>query len=535
MSATLPASATRAARAAGAVHPGYRTLWRWHFYAGLFVMPFLIVLAITGTIYCFQPQIEPLLYPHRLVVAPAATPRLPADALLARARDALPPGARLLRAHIEANPARSAEFVFALDGGIKESVYVNPYSGAVLGTLDVERRFMQVDRMLHRKLLLGKTGELLMELAACWTLVMIFTGVALWWPRQAGTRGSAGGVAKGASGLAAIRAALWPRFGATGRPFWKSLHSTIGIWLAVGALLFVVSGLPWTGSWGQQFKAVATSANLGAPRGAWGGGLPLHSTLPGGQTAVQNTAHVASGNHTDHADHADHAEHAEHAGHDMASMPGMVMDDLPLPNVPWAVGAVPVPQSPGARTPSGSRWTLDQVIAQMRTLGVQSGYDVALPATATGVYVVSYFPADPKEERTIYIDQYSGKVLKDIRYGDYGAVSQAIAYGTSLHMGRYFGLANQLICAAISLGLAALAVTGFVMWWLRRPARSANSSRTAGGLGAPSRERAAPPMRAWKAGLAVLGVIFPLMGATIVAVWVLDRLAFGRTSNPSSS
>ncbi|HKT99815.1 MAG TPA: PepSY-associated TM helix domain-containing protein, partial [Paraburkholderia sp.] len=114
MSATLPASGSRATRAAGAVHPGYRTLWRWHFYAGLFVMPFLIVLAITGTIYCFQPQIEPLLYPHRLVVAPAATPRLPADALLARARAALPPGARPVRAHIEANPARSAEFVFAL-------------------------------------------------------------------------------------------------------------------------------------------------------------------------------------------------------------------------------------------------------------------------------------------------------------------------------------------------------------------------------------------------------------------------------------
>ncbi|MFD1558287.1 PepSY-associated TM helix domain-containing protein [Paraburkholderia silviterrae] len=517
MSATLPASGTpgtRAAPAAGAVQPGYRTLWRWHFYAGLFVMPFLIVLAITGTIYCFQPQIEPLLYPHRLVVAPAATPRLSADALLARARAALPPGARPVRAHIEADPARSAEFVFALDGGAKESVYLNPYNGEVLGTLDVERRFMQVDRMLHRKLLLGKPGELLMELAACWTLVMIVTGVALWWPRQPGERGLAWG--------STLRAALWPRLGAKGRPFWKSLHGAIGIWLAVGALAFVVSGLPWTGSWGTQFKALATRASLGAPRGAWGGGLALQSTPPGAQGTP---ASAAAG----HAEHANHAAADEHAGHDMASMPGMVMDDLPLPNVPWAVGAVPVPQSPGGRAQPASHWTLDQVVAQMRALGVQSGYDVALPATATGVYVASYFPADPKEERTVYIDQYSGKMLKDIRYADYGAVSQAISYGTSLHMGRYFGLANQLICAAISLGLAALAVTGFAMWWLRRPARASR------GLGAPSRERAAPPMRAWKAGIVILGVIFPLMGATIVAVWVLDRLAFGRSNDLSSS
>ncbi|RAR67810.1 putative iron-regulated membrane protein [Paraburkholderia unamae] len=502
---TSAAPATRSAPAANAAQPGYRTLWRWHFYAGLFVMPLLIVLAVTGTIYCFQPQIEPLLYPHRLVVAPAATPRLPTDALLARAQAALPEGARALRAHVEANPARSAEFVFALPGGSKESVYVNPYDGEVLGTLDVDRRFMQVDRMLHRKLLLGKPGELLMELAACWTLVMIGTGIALWWPRAG----------------ASWRAALLPRLGARGRPFWKSVHASVGIWLAVGALAFVVSGLPWTGSWGKQFKALATRANLGAPAGAWGGGLALKSALPGAPAAAAPAPSAAT---TD-----------AHAGHDMSSMPGMVMDDLPLPNVPWAVGAVGVPRSPDtAHAPGGGtvphRWTLDQVVAQMRDLGIDAGYDIVLPGKPDGVYTVSYFPADPKAERTLYIDQYNGSVLKDIRYADYGAVSQAISYGTSLHMGRYFGLANQLICAAISLGLAALAVTGFVMWWLRRPARTAT-----GALGAPARERAAPPLRAWKTGLVLLGIVFPLMGATLVAVWLLDRLAFGRATRLTAS
>ncbi|MEX3919212.1 PepSY-associated TM helix domain-containing protein [Paraburkholderia sp. BR10872] len=488
---------------AHAAQSGYRTLWRWHFYAGLFVMPLLLVLAITGTIYCFQPQIEPLLYPHRLVVAPAATPRLPVDTLLARARAALPPDARALRAHVESNPARSAEFVFALPGGTKESVYVNPYDGAVLGTLDVDRRFMQVDRMLHRKLLLGKPGELLMELAACWTLVMIATGIALWWPRAG----------------ASWRAALLPRFAARGRPFWKSVHASVGIWLAVGALAFVLSGLPWTGSWGKQFKALATRASLGAPRGAWGGGLALKSALPGAPAAAASGAAA-----NPPASHADRQEHSgEHAGHDMASMPGMVMDDMPLPLVPWAVGAAPVPHSPDASGAS-RHWTLAQVVAQMRDLGLRDGYDIVLPATPDGVYTVSYFPPDPKAERTVYIDQYSGAVLKDIRYDDYGAVSKAITYGTSLHMGRYFGLANQLICAAISLGLGALAVTGFVMWWLRRPARAKGASM----LAAPSRERAAPPLRAWKTGLVLLGIVFPLMGATLVAVWLFDRAAFRR-------
>ena len=36
----------------------YRTVWRWHFYAGLFCLPFIIVLSLTGAIYLFKPQID---------------------------------------------------------------------------------------------------------------------------------------------------------------------------------------------------------------------------------------------------------------------------------------------------------------------------------------------------------------------------------------------------------------------------------------------------------------------------------------------
>ncbi|CAE6808903.1 PepSY-associated TM helix domain-containing protein [Paraburkholderia haematera] len=512
MSTTTAQRTTSATGATSATSAGYRTLWRWHFYAGLFVMPFLVVLAITGTLYCFQPQIEPLLYPHRLIVEPQATPRLTEDALLAKARAAMPGDARAVTAPIANAPDRSTEFIFRLANGEKQSVYLNPYSGEVLGTLSVERRFMQVDRMLHRKLLLGKPGELLMELAACWTLVMIGTGIALWWPREKTT----------------ARAALVPRFSLQGRALWKNLHAVMGIWLALGALVFVLSGLPWTGSWGKQFKALASAANLGAPPGSWGG-LPLRSTLPGmhageppGTADTSAETQAAHGAHTVQPSVHEHDEHSAHAAN-MDSMPGMVMDDLPLPLTPWAVGNTPVPQSADAHT--AQTLPLGRVVALVASLGVPSGYDIVLPASVTGVYTVSYFPADPKDERTLYIDQYSGAVLKDIRYGDYGAVSKAVSYGTSLHMGRYFGVANQILCAAISLGLAGMAVTGCVMWWKRRPQRS---------LGAPSRERAAPPMRGWKTGLVLLGIVFPLMGATLLAVWLADRTLFGRAARQSA-
>ncbi|CAG4886580.1 PepSY-associated TM helix domain-containing protein [Paraburkholderia saeva] len=481
-----PAAVTAASRS-------YRTLWRWHFYAGLFVMPFLVVLAVTGTLYCFQPQIEPLLYPHRLVVEPRDVPRLAEDTLLANAHRALPVGSVATTARISSRADRSAEFIFRLPDGEKQSIYLNPYDGTVLGTLSVEQRFMQIDRMVHRKLLLGKPGELLMELVACWTLIMIGTGVALWWPR-AGTT---------------LRGALVPRFTLRGRPLWKSMHAALGIWLAAGALAFVVTGLPWTGSWGKHFKSLSSSVNLGSPPGSWGG-LPLRSKLPGG--APQHAA--VPGNETNSQQIHESREPA------MDSMPGMTMDDLPLPQVPWAAGAATVPQSQDA---GSAIWTLGRVVAQMRALGLPGGYDIALPASASGVYTASYFPADPKLERTVYIDQYSGAILKHIRYGDYGAVGKAVSYGTSLHMGRYFGLANQIVCAVLSLGLATLAVTGCVMWWKRRPA---------GTLGAPARDRAVAPMRGWKLVLVLLGAVFPLMGVTLIAVWLADRMLFGGPLQP---
>ena len=445
----------------------HRLLWRWHFYAGLFVMPLLLVLAITGTLYCFQPQIEPLLYHDRMIVDARTEPRLSQQALLAKAAAAEPHGAVPTAAVVNTDPRRSAEFVFRLKPGSSESVYLDPYTGEVLGRLSVENRLMKQIRNLHRGLMLGKAGEILMELAGCWTLVMIGTGIALWWPkaRQKGGR-------------------FVPRLSSSkGRVWWRELHAVGGAWLALGALFFVLSGLPWSSTWGKQFKALATSAQLGYPQGAWGK-AHVHSAKP-----AMNMADP--------------------------SMAGMKMDDLPLPQTPWAVGATRVPHS--TADSADATIALDKVVALAAQAGVRDGYDIALPTTAEGVYTVSYFPSDPQDERTLHIDRYSGQILSDIAYPDYGRVAQWISYGTSLHMGRYFGVANQILASLISLGLAAMSVSGFVMWRKRKPGRA---------IGAPSRPVLDPPMRAWVGALTALGIVFPMMGLTMLIVWISDRLFF---------
>ncbi|WP_050981498.1 PepSY domain-containing protein [Advenella kashmirensis] len=146
-------------------------------------------------------------------------------------------------------------------------------------------------------------------------------------------------------------------------------------------------------------------------------------------------------------------------------------------------------------------------------------YSIALPANRYGVYSVSYYPGDPTGEKVMNVDQYSGRVINGVSYEQYGVIARVISFAVSLHMGTYFGWANQLLCAVIALGLCAMAVTGFVMWWKRRPA---------GVLGAPRIPDALPSMRGWMIGLVTFGLIFPVAGVSMLVVWLLDRWYLAR-------
>ncbi|MBS0251443.1 MAG: PepSY domain-containing protein, partial [Proteobacteria bacterium] len=61
----------------------YNAVWRWHFYAGLFCVPFVIWLSCTGALYLWRPQIEALLdrpYENLSVSAAAASPESQVEA-----------------------------------------------------------------------------------------------------------------------------------------------------------------------------------------------------------------------------------------------------------------------------------------------------------------------------------------------------------------------------------------------------------------------------------------------------------------------
>ncbi len=268
----------------------YRAIWRWHFYAGLFCVPFIVILAITGSIYLFKPQVEAWLdrsFDHLTLTGRPASAQAQVDAALAAV-----PGSRL-RAYEVRREADNAARVIVGRKGENIRVYLHPETLQVLKIIDEEDRLMAIDKTIHGELLMGDKGSVLVELAACWAIVMVVTGLYLWWPRQA-------------QGLGGV---LYPRLGLGSKILWRDLHAVTGVWVSSLALFLLVTGLPWAKVWGDSFKEVRRVTGTAALHQDW-------STSRAG-------------------------EHAEHLAGDAAT--AMPMDHLPQdarPSLDRMVGVV---------------------------------------------------------------------------------------------------------------------------------------------------------------------------------------------------
>lgn len=215
----------------------YRLLWRWHFYAGLFCIPFIIILAISGSIYLFTPQIENFREADYVSV-PASTDSLrssPSEQMAVAM--AAVPEATFQSYRLPENDLDAIR-ISVLKNKQRYLVYVDPYTLSVMDVVAWDDRFIEWVRDLHGSLLIGDNGSLLVELAACWTIFLVLSGMYLWWPKDS----------KGMAGV------IYPRLKEGGRRFWRDLHAVIGMWISILVLFLLISGLPWTQVWGSGFK-----------------------------------------------------------------------------------------------------------------------------------------------------------------------------------------------------------------------------------------------------------------------------------------
>jgi len=296
----------------------YRAVWRWHFYAGLFCIPFVIWLSVTGTLYLWRPQIEAWLdrpYDHLVGDGPVASP----EAQVAVALKAVP-GATLAKYVLPEAPDRATRILVS-DHGLMVRVYVDPRALTVLKVATEEQRPMRLIFHLHGELLAGAIGSYLVEIASCWAIVMIITGLYLWWPR----------------GDLRFAGVVYPRLRSGSRIFWRDIHACAGLWVSVFALGLILTGLPWAKGWGSYLSEIRQLT--GTSRG------PIDWTIGG----VAPRQDAMAGEHAGHM-----GAHMMHDASQSAVMPGE-LDRVVAAAGPLGI-APPVMIAPPKR--EGASWSI---------------------------------------------------------------------------------------------------------------------------------------------------------------------------------
>src|ERR1700744_2661535 len=158
----------------------YAVVWRWHFIAGLLVLPVLVMMAITGGAYLFRPELDHLAYRAMEDVPARTAPAASAALVIARTEAAL--HGRVLELTPPGRPGRAVRLMVRDPRGQALTAFADPYNGRFLGAT-AYGGIMQIVRKVHSLQRFGFWASCLIEIAAGWAVVLVGTGLFLWWPR----------------------------------------------------------------------------------------------------------------------------------------------------------------------------------------------------------------------------------------------------------------------------------------------------------------------------------------------------------------
>lgn len=456
-------SARKGSRQASSTGGGaaYRTIWRWHFYAGLFCLPFIAILSLSGSVYLFKPQIDAFFDKPYDNLAQQGDPKRLDEQVEAALK--AHPDARLTALELRRNPTDAARVRLMTKEGSALRVLVRPDTLDILSTQKEKARFTSLIHDLHGEILLGDPGAILVELAGAWAVVMILTGLYLWWP----------------SGRVGYAGVLYPRIGANGRTLLKDLHSVTGFWLSLFALFFLISALPWTKVWAGSFKYLRT---FGAER-------EIGQDWTTGPASAHSQRQEMFNNAQPHHNQAED-EHAAHHAHNQSD--------------------------PTNRKHSLFPEGFDKIAVRVLPLSLPEPVLISPPSTTSPNWVVRSDTQNRPQRVSLEFEPKSFRLVKQSSFSDRPLVDRVIGLGIAAHEGQLFGWPNQLLGLMTAIGYLTLVVSSMLMWWRRRPE---------GVLGAPQeilpRRRLAPLLVAL---IVTLGVLLPTLGISLILTLGIEAL-----------
>ena len=438
-------------------------LLRLHFYAGIFIGPFILIAAVSGALYAITPQIEQAVYAKELH-APVADSYLPLADQVEAANTYMGSSEALVAVRPAPNQGDTTRVMFA-DPALGESetraIFVDPATAEIRGDLTAYGTSgalplrTWIDQ-LHRNLQLGEPGRMYSELAASWLGIIALAGLGLWILRIRRTKRK--------------KDLLRPNTKATGYRRLASWHGSLGIWVLLGAFFLSATGITWSTYGG---------ANVGELRAALNWGTPS-----------VNTDLTTTGDSS-----AD--EHAHHHGATTAPTGDSV--------------------NPAA---------FDTMLSIASEVNINTGLVEIKPPAAEGkAWVVQEIQRSyPTEVDAVSINGQTLEVVDRVDFKDFNLAAKLTRWGIDIHMGSMFGLPNQILLFLLATTIATMVVLGYVMWWKRRPTKS--PSQRMGKTPARGGLSRAPwwSLLALLFAAGTVGVFLPLMGISLAAFLIIDMI-----------
>lgn len=274
-----------------------------------------------------------------------------------------------------------------------------------------------------------------------------------------------------------------------------SWHASVGIWAAIGMLFLSATGITWSQLGGE---------NVTKLRAALIWETPAISTELTGESATESADAGGAGDHSGHEGHEGHEghdAHAEHNGDEAGTGQGSTTDTF---------GVDPA--------------DFDMMLDMAHGVNIDTGAVEILPPTdANSAWVVQEIQrSSPTKVDAVTFDPTTMEVTDRVDFADYGLAAKLARWGIDLHMGSLFGLANQIVLFVLAIGIAAMVVWGYVMWWQRRPKHD------------PTRRCGVKPPRGallnapwWGTGVIVvagigIGIFLPMVGISLVVFLIID-------------
>lgn len=256
--------------------------------------------------------------------------------------------------------------------------------------------------------LAGDRGSIVVETAASWPIIMLRTGLYLWWPR-------------GASGLASV---IYPRLQHSGRLFWRDLHAVAGFWVPFFALFLLISGLPWAKSWGGMLEEVRV----------WSSAAPVRQDWTTGRSSELEQRRLALQTADQHADH--------HGAGGAAADSGVAPDYQ----------------------------ALNSLVPLVRAQSLQPPVLIAPPSPAHPTWTAKSDTQNRPLRAELTLDGARPAVLSRQDFSERPLLDRIIGNGVAAHEGQLFAPLNQLLGLFTAVSLWLVCISAVVMWLRRRPA-----------------------------------------------------------------